>query len=88
MAVPMTLSDIEEYSLTSIAVGGGNMQSQSTVGNVTLPKAVLSIVKIFAVYTAQISKTSNLLWQKHHNLDCTTTDFDIVLIVLLLRGKL
>ena len=45
----MTLSDIEEYSLRSIAVLGGNMHSQITVGNVTLPKAVLSTVKIFAV---------------------------------------
>ena len=52
MAVPKTLSDIEEYSLRSIAVLGGNMHSQITVGNVTLPKAVLSTVKIFAVYTS------------------------------------
>ena len=50
MAVPVTLNDIEEYSLRSIAVLGGNMHSQITVGNVTLPKAVLSTVKIFAVY--------------------------------------
>ena len=50
MAVPMTLSGIEEYSLRSIAVLGGNMHSQITVGNVTLPKAVMSTVKIFAVY--------------------------------------
>ena len=45
----MTLNDIEEYSLRSIAVLGSNMHSQITVGNVTLPTAVLSTVKIFAV---------------------------------------
>ena len=50
MAVPVVLNDIEEYSLRTIAVLGGNMHSQITVGNVTLPKAVLSTVKIFAVY--------------------------------------
>ena len=49
-AVPMTLSDIEEYSLRSIAVLGCNMHSQIAVGNVTLPKAVLSSVKIFAMH--------------------------------------
>ena len=49
----MTLNDIEEYSLRSIAVLGGNMHSQITVGNVTLPKAVLSTVKIFAVWSAE-----------------------------------
>ena len=46
----MILSDIEEYSLRSIAVLGGNMHSQITVENLTLLKAVLSTVKIFAVY--------------------------------------
>ena len=50
MAVPMTPNDIEEYSLRSIAVLGCNMNSQITGGNVTLPEAVLSTVKIFAVY--------------------------------------
>ena len=50
MAVPVTLNHIEEYSLRSIAVLGGNIHSQITVGNVTLPKAVLSTVKIFSVY--------------------------------------
>ena len=50
MAVAKTLSDNEEYSLRSIAVLGGTMHSKITVGNVTLPKAVLSTVKIFAVY--------------------------------------
>ena len=38
----MPLSVIEEYSLRSIAVFGSNMHSQITVGNLTLPKAVLS----------------------------------------------
>ena len=50
----MTLNDIEEYSLRSIAVLGGNMHSQITVGNVTLPKAVLSTVKIFAVQSFEL----------------------------------
>ena len=45
----MTLSDIEEHILRSIAVLGGNMHSQNTMGNITVPKAVLSTVKIFAV---------------------------------------
>ena len=49
MAVAMSLSDIEKYSLRSIAVLGGKMHSQITVGNVTLPKAVLSTAKILAV---------------------------------------
>ena len=50
MAVPMKLNDTEEYSLRSIAILGFNMHSQITVRNLTLPKAVLSIVKIFAMY--------------------------------------
>ena len=54
MAVPMTLSDIEEYSLRSIAVLGCNMHSYVTVGNLTLPKAVLSTVKIFAVNSSNV----------------------------------
>ena len=45
----MTLNDIEEDSLRSIAVLGSNMNRQITVGNVTQPKAVLITVKIFAV---------------------------------------
>ena len=57
----MTLNDIEEYSLKSIAVLGGNMYSQITVGNVTLPKAVLSTVKIFAVRGFLLQ-----LWKKGH----------------------
>ena len=49
----MTLNDIEEYSLRSIAVLGGNMHSQITVGNVTLPKAVMGTVKnIYSVVTS------------------------------------
>ena len=48
-AVPTTLADIEEYSLRSIAILGCNIYSQITVAHVTLPKAVLSTVKIFAV---------------------------------------
>ena len=46
----MTLADIEEYILRSIATLGCNIYSQITVANVTLPKAVLNTVKVFAVY--------------------------------------
>ena len=49
MAKHVMLSDIEQYSLRSIAVLGCNMHSQITVGNATLTKAVLSTVEIFAV---------------------------------------
>ena len=47
--VHMTFNDTEEYSLRSIAILGYNIWSQITVAHVTLPKAVLSTVKIFAV---------------------------------------
>ena len=46
----MTLSVIEEHSLRSITALSCNMHSQITVGNETLPKSVLSTVKIFAVW--------------------------------------
>ena len=46
----MTLTDIEEYNLRSIAISGCNMYGQITVAHVTLPKAVLSTVKIFSVH--------------------------------------
>ena len=49
MTVHMTITDIEEYSLRSNTVLDCTMYNQITVGNVTLPKAVLSTVKIFAV---------------------------------------
>ena len=45
----MTLTEIEEYSLRLIGVFGCNIYSQITVANVTLPKAVLSTVEMFAV---------------------------------------
>ena len=45
----MTFNDTEEYSLRSIAILGCNIWSQITVAHVTLPKAVLSTVKIFTV---------------------------------------
>ena len=38
--------------MRSIAILGCNMYSQITVAHVTLPKAVLNTVKIFAVYCA------------------------------------
>ena len=50
MTVHMTFSDTEEYSLRSIAILGCNIYSQITVAHVTLPKAVLNTVKIFAVW--------------------------------------
>ena len=50
LVVHMTVTDFEEYSLRLIAMFGCNMCSQITVGNVTLPKAVLSTVKIFVVH--------------------------------------
>ena len=43
------ITDIEDYSLISIAVLGYDISSQITVANVTLPIAVLSKVKIFVV---------------------------------------
>ena len=58
-AVLMALSGIEEYSLSSIPVLGCNMHSQITVGNVTLPKAVLSTVKIFAMYKENCEDAKN-----------------------------
>ena len=49
----MTVTDFEEYSLRLSAMFGCNTYSQITVGNITLPKAVLSTVKIFAVKESQ-----------------------------------
>ena len=53
-AVYKTFNDTEEYSLRSIAILGCNIYSQIAVAHVTLPKAVLSTVEIFAVYTATL----------------------------------
>ena len=50
MAVHMTLTDIEEYCLRLGAVLDSTMYNRITVGNVTLPKAVQSTVKIFALW--------------------------------------
>ena len=50
MTVHMTITDIEEYSLRSNTVLDCTMYNQITVGNVTLPKAALSTVQLFAVY--------------------------------------
>ena len=54
LSLPVTVNEIEVYSLTTIIVLDSNKHSQTTVGNVTLPKAVLSTVKIFAVYFNEI----------------------------------
>ena len=45
----MTLTDIEVYNMRSIAILGFNIYIQITVAHVTLPKAALNTVKIFAV---------------------------------------
>ena len=58
--VHMTFSDTEEYSLRSIAILGCNIYSQIAVAHVTLPKAVLSTFKIFAVY---IPNAKYCLWR-------------------------
>ena len=58
MAVHMTFTDIEEYSLRLNNVLDCTMYNQITVGNVTLPKAVLSTVKIFAVQFEPCFKTA------------------------------
>ena len=50
MTVHLTFSDTEECSLRSIAILGCIICSQIKVAHVTLPKAVLSTIKIFAVY--------------------------------------
>ena len=57
MTVHMTFTDIEEYNMRSIAILGCDIYSQMTVAHVTLPKAVLSTVKIFAVWSQK-----KLLW--------------------------
>ena len=54
----MTFTDIEEYNMRSIAISGCHIYSQITVAHVTLPKAVLNKVKIFAVYAeGDLNKT-------------------------------
>ena len=50
MTVHKTFNDAEEYSLRSIAILGCNIYSQITVAHVTLQKAVLSTVQLFAVH--------------------------------------
>ena len=47
--VQIAFNDTEEYSLISIYILRCNICSQITVAHVTLAKAVLSTVKIFAV---------------------------------------
>ena len=50
MAVDMTLTDIEEYSLRLDVVLDNTIYNGIIVGNVTLLKAVQSTLKIFAVW--------------------------------------
>ena len=50
MTIHMTFTDIEEYNMRSIAILDCKIFSQITVAHVTLPKAVLSTVKVFAVW--------------------------------------
>jgi len=47
MTVRMTFTDIEEFNLRSIAILGYNTYSQIIVAYLTLPKALLSAVKIY-----------------------------------------
>ena len=56
----MTLTDIEEYSLRLDNVLDCTIYNHITVGNVKLPKAVLSTVKIFAVCITAHRKASLL----------------------------
>ena len=49
MTVHMIFTDIEEYNMRPMATLGYNIYSQITVAHITLPKAVLNTVKIFAV---------------------------------------
>ena len=83
-AVPTTLTDTEEYSLRSIAVLGCNTHSQITVGNVTLPKAVLSTVKIFAVYISKLKWAwqAYFLTHTHQTLQIYITFEDVQMILL------
>ena len=57
----MTFNDTEDYSLRSIAILGFNIYSQITVTHVTLQKAVLSTVDIFAVYASHSFDFQSLL---------------------------
>ena len=61
MPVHMTFNVTVEYSFRSIAILGCNICSQITVAHVTLPKAVISTVKIFAVH-----KNHNFQWDFTH----------------------
>ena len=58
MTVHMTFTNIEEYNMRSIATLGCYIYSQITVAHVTLPKAVLNAVKIFAVQSKAVSFTN------------------------------
>ena len=63
-ATHMIFTNIDEYNLILIAVLGCNVYGKITVANVKLPKAVLSSVKIFAVYIAV-----TLSWHKYISFD-------------------
>ena len=54
MTVHMMLTDIKEYSLRLNIVLDCTMNNHITAGKATLPKAVLSTVKIFAVYPIEV----------------------------------
>ena len=71
--VRITFNDTEEYSLRSIAILGCNRYSQITVAHVTLPKAVLSTVKIFAVYCNKDCKSLNAI---QNQFSCFETNLD------------
>ena len=73
----MAFSDIEDYSLRSITVLRSNMHSQIIVGTVTLPKAVLSKVKLFAVHVFHFNLRfvdSFAHFVRHLHLQCVTIE--------------
>ena len=67
----MTFTDIEEYNMRSIAILGCNIYSQITVAHVTLPKAVLNTVKIFAVYKEQLRNCPKVALRFYYNKNVT-----------------
>ena len=66
----LTGNDTGEYSLRSIAILGCNRYSQIAVAHVTLPKAVPSTVKIFAVNHCNQGLTSCNVGHGRRNLFC------------------
>ena len=77
MIEQITFNDTEEYSLRSIAILGCNICSQITVAHVTLPKTVLSTVKIFAVQlNIKLCKVLKLVDVHKNSLDGLLLNFE------------